>query len=67
MPRAKKRKANKEMWNSKKKNRNSTNSSNESTPEKLFAEIADPDDDTVVNMDGTLSLCIYHRDFLVSH
>lgn len=53
--------ADKKMWNSKKKNRSAGSGSsssnnlsgiNEASAEKMFAEIADPDDPQSVNMDG---------------
>lgn len=48
--------ADKKMWNSKKKNRgasgNNLSGINEASAEKLFAEIADPDDPQSANMEG---------------
>eukprot|EP00977_Amphora_coffeiformis_P023256 scaffold12773_cov99-Amphora_coffeaeformis.AAC.1 len=50
----KKATTNKTMWNSKKKkssNSHSLSGINEAAAEKMFAEIADPDDPTTANME----------------
>ena len=52
------KKSHHKMWNSKKKksgshnNNNSLSGINEAAAEKMFAEIADPDDPTTANMEG---------------
>ena len=55
MPRGKRKAADKKMWNSKKKKSHSSSLSgiNEAAAEKMFAEIADPDDPSSANMEGT--------------
>ena len=48
------------MWNSKKKTKGSLSGIHEAAAEKLFAEIADPDDPTVANMEGVcVCVCVH--------